>query len=261
MNYGMNVGLYCRWLTTRKCTLTNVDTLVHLDIATVGSSGAVRLERTPQEDELNHPCSAHRTRHRTPYPPLPNAPLAVRRSPALHCISSVCRTASWSVSDALGCLAVSVVVPDYSDYFRLLNGGYFDVGVYSLDEIVCFPPLQLGAGVAGGPSVKTAAQHAVWRAREVDADKACFGALTGTSTVKQVATNKVRKHSPAAVTPIIFSAGSELRACDNELLPIPEDRNGRQWVRGQLSTILVKFAFKISVQLWSRRDNSVVPTA
>ena len=47
----------------------------------------------------------------------------------------------------------------------------------------------------------------------------------------------------------------------NELLPIPGDRNGRHWMRVELSTILMKFAFKISVQLWSRRENSVVPTA
>ena len=83
----------------------------------------------------------------------------------------------------------------------------------------------------------------------------CFGALT------QAVANKVRKHSPTAVTPIIFSAGGALRACDNELLQITEDHNGRHWMRLELSTILMKFAFKISVQLWSRRDNSVVPAA
>ena len=52
-----------------------------------------------------------------------------------------------------------------------------------------------------------------------------------------------------------------LRACDNELLPIPGDRNGRQWMRVELGTILTKFAFKISVQLWSRRDKSVALTS
>ena len=51
---------------------------------------------------------------------------------------------------------------------RLLNGGHFDVWAYSLYEIVRCPPLQLGAGVAGGPSVQTTAQHTVWRAWEVD---------------------------------------------------------------------------------------------
>ena len=44
-------------------------------------------------------------------------------------------------------------------------------------------------------------------------------------------------------------------------LPCPEDRNGRHWVRVELSTILIKYAFKISIQFWSRRDNSVVPLA
>ncbi len=66
---------------------------------------------------------------------------------------------------------------------------------------------------------------------------------------------------------LIFSAGGGLRACDDELLPCPEDRNGRHWVRVELSTILIKYAFKISIQFWSRRDNrsrrdnSVVPLA
>jgi hypothetical protein len=32
-------------------------------------------------------------------------------------------------------------------------------------------------------------------------------------------------------------------------------------LRVELSTILIKYAFKISIQFWSRRDNSVVPLA
>ena len=35
------------------------------------------------------------------------------------------------------------------------------------------------------------------------------------------------------------------------VLPEPEDRNGRHWMRVELGTILMKFAFDISVQLWS----------
>ena len=108
-----------------------------------------------------------------------------------------------------------------SDFFRLLSGRHFDVGVYSLDEIVQVPPLQLGAGAAGGPIVQTATQQAAWRAWAVEADKVCFGAIT------RAAATKVRAHSPATVTHIIFSAGGALRACDNDLLPEPEDRNGR----------------------------------
>ena len=37
----------------------------------------------------------------------------------------------------------------------------------------------------------------------------------------------------------------------NDLLPEPEDRNGRHWMRVELGVILMKFAFEISVQLWS----------
>ena len=48
-----------------------------------------------------------------------------------------------------------------------------------------------------------------------------------------------------------ISAGGALRACDNDLLPEPEDRNGQHWMRVELGTIPMKFAFEISVQLWS----------
>ena len=85
----------------------------------------------------------------------------------------------------------------------------------------------------------------------MEADKVCFGALT------RAAAKKVKDHSPAAVIPVIFSAGGALRACDSDLLPEPENRKGRHWMRIELGTILMKFAFKISVQLWSRRDSSV----
>ena len=49
----------------------------------------------------------------------------------------------------------------------------------SLDEIVqTFPPLQLGAGGVGSPTVQTAVQQAAWRAWIVEVDKVRFGALT-----------------------------------------------------------------------------------
>ena len=50
---------------------------------------------------------------------------------------------------------------------------------------------------------------------------------------------------------MIFSAGGALRGCDDELLPCLEDRNGRHWVRVELSTTLIKFAFKIAIQFWA----------
>ena len=117
-----------------------------------------------------------------------------------------------------------------SDFFRLLSGRHFDVGVFSLDEIVHFPPLQLqlGAVAAGGPIFQTAAQQTTWREWVVEADKVCFGALTC------AAAKKVKDHSPATVIPIIFSAGGALPACDIDLLPEPEDRNWRQWMRVEL---------------------------
>ena len=129
----------------------------------------------------------------------------------------------------------------------------FDVAVNSLSEIVPFPALELGVGEDRG--VKSAAQRGIWRTWVTDAQKVAFGALTRAAAAKRT------KHAPAAVIPVIFSAGGGLRACDDELLPCPEDRNGRHWVRVELSTILIKYAFKISIQFWSRRDNSVVPLA
>ena len=82
-----------------------------------------------------------------------------------------------------------------------LIGRHFDVGVCSLDVILQFPPLQLGAGAVGSPTVQTATQQAAWRAWIVEADKVSFGALTRAAAVKVMA------HSPASVIPIIFSAG------------------------------------------------------
>ena len=78
----------------------------------------------------------------------------------------------------------------------------------------------------------------------MEADNVCFGALTRAAAVN------VKAHNPASVIPVIFSAGGALRACDNDLLPEPEDPNGRHRMRVELGTILMKFAFEISVQHW-----------
>ena len=53
---------------------------------------------------------------------------------------------------------------------------------------------------------------------------------------------------------MIFSADGGLRACDDEL-------TGRHWVRVELSTILMKYAFKIAIQFCAMWDSSVVPPA
>ncbi len=94
----------------------------------------------------------------------------------------------------------------------------------------------------------SAVQRGIWRTRVTEAQKVAFGALARAAAAKRT------KHAPA-VTPVIFSAGGGPRACDDELLPCPEDRNGRHWVRVELSTILIKYAFKIAIQFWARRDN------
>ena len=71
------------------------------------------------------------------------------------------------------------------------------------------------------------------------------------------ATEQQRRNPPH--THETLRAGGALRACDNDLLPEPEDRNGRHWMRVELNTVLMRFAFEISVQLWSRRDSSGAP--
>ena len=40
---------------------------------------------------------------------------------------------------------------------------------------------------------------------------------------------------------------------DNGALPAPPDRNGRHWVRVALSSVLLKYAYKITCQFSSRR--------
>jgi hypothetical protein len=50
-----------------------------------------------------------------------------------------------------------------------------------------------------------------------------FGVLARAAAAKRT------KHAPAAVTPVIFSAGGALRACDDELLPTATDGTGCVW--------------------------------
>ena len=89
-----------------------------------------------------------------------------------------------------------------------------------------FPALELGVGEDRG--VKSAAQRGIWKTWVTDAQKVAFGALTRAAAAKHT------KHAPAAVIPVIFSAGGGLRACDDELLPCPTPVQdlGTNWDRG-----------------------------
>jgi hypothetical protein len=119
--------------------------------------------------------------------------------------------------------------------------------------VVDFPALDLGLGADRG--VKTAAQQKAMVSSFSAAQVIAFGALT------RAAVSKIKHHAPATVQPIVFSAGGALRECDDVLLPCPEGRNGRHWVRVEISSILLKYAYKISCQFWSRRGISVVASA
>ena len=120
---------------------------------------------------------------------------------------------------------------------RGANGSHEGGGIVPLLHqqvyIYIYIPQDREANHARTHYVQTAAQQATWREWVVETDKVCFGALT------RAAAKKVKDHSPATVIPIIFSTGGALRACDNDLLPEPEDRNGRHWMRVELGTILM----------------------
>jgi hypothetical protein len=77
----------------------------------------------------------------------------------------------------------------------------------------------VGSHLPAGPFNHCA--HVMTRGTSFAPTKAAFGALTRAAAAKHT------KHAPAAVITVIFSAGGGLRACDDELLPCPEDRNGR----------------------------------
>ncbi len=86
------------------------------------------------------------------------------------------------------------------------------------------------------------------------------------TTGKQGLRYTPKPEAPHYVAASILSPGQALgwhrranaqKRYDDELLPCPEDRP----LRAELSTIRIKYAFKISIQFWSRRDNSVVPLA
>jgi hypothetical protein len=57
-------------------------------------------------------------------------------------------------------------------------------------------------------------------------------------------------------TSVVIPPGVRRRAA-----AVPRGPQRAALVRVELRTILIKYAFKISIQFWSRRDNSVVPLA
>ena len=77
-----------------------------------------------------------------------------------------------------------------------------------------------------------------------------------------------RRYSPADVTPLAVSAGGGMFPEDDDRLPCGADRkykiyftqqgrNGRHWLRVELSSTLLKFRAALTWQLWKRRTNSV----
>ena len=83
--------------------------------------------------------------------------------------------------------------------------------------------------------VKTALQEKAFAAWLAAAQRVAFGTLT------RLAAEKRTHHSPAVVTPLAVSAGGGMFPNDDERLPCGADRNGRHWLRVELSPTLLKF--------------------
>ena len=56
---------------------------------------------------------------------------------------------------------------------------------------------------------------------------------------------------------LAVSAGGGLFPEDDDILPCGADRNGRHWLRVELSSTLVKYRTALTWQLWKRRPNGV----
>ena len=62
---------------------------------------------------------------------------------------------------------------------------------------------------------------------------------------------------PAVVTPLAVSAGGGMFPKDDDRLPGGADRNGRHWLRVELSSTLLKYRTALKRQFWKRRPNGV----
>ena len=112
-------------------------------------------------------------------------------------------------------------------------GLHFDVVIGALDEIgdSNYPALILGED----GRVKTALQEKVFVAWLAAAQRVAFGTLT------RLAADKRAHHAPAVVSPLAVSAGGGMFPEDDDKLPCAADRNGRQWLRVELSSTLLKY--------------------
>ena len=80
-------------------------------------------------------------------------------------------------------------------------------------------------------------------------------------TMTRLAAEKRTHHSPAVVTPLAVSAGGGMFPEDDDILPCGADRNGRHWLRVELSSILLKYWTALTWQLWKRRPKGVFAQA
>ena len=66
--------------------------------------------------------------------------------------------------------------------------------------------------------------------------------------VVRLAAEKRIHHAPAVVTPLAVSAGGGMFPEDDDRLPCGADRNGRHWLRVELSSTLLKFRTALTWQ-------------
>ena len=84
--------------------------------------------------------------------------------------------------------------------------------------------------------METALQEKAFVAWLAAAQRVAFGTLT------RLAAEKRTHHSPAVVTPLAVSAGGGMFPEDDDRLPCGADRrNGRHWLRVELSSTLLKY--------------------
>ena len=92
--------------------------------------------------------------------------------------------------------------------------------------------------------------------------RACFSAVCNgdSDPLHQLIMLEAQPPRAAAGDPLGVQRGGGLLDEDDKVaLPAPPDRNGRQWVRVVLSSVLLKYAYKITCQFSSRRALSVIP--
>ena len=72
------------------------------------------------------------------------------------------------------------------------------------------------------------------------------------TNIRLAEAEKVRRHAPAVVTPVVVSAGGGVTDATDSMLPAPTGRNGRHYHRQALSGVLLTYLQQLSAEFASR---------